>query len=325
MAEEYFLYPPELSDVISKAFAQLHSQVRGTGPTLGVRIDEWMREASHTDHLEEAYKSPTSFPMLLLPWYAENTLAQEPDLDFQTELVYSTVNGYYYIRLIDNLMDGHSGNELNLLTALSFFHTQFQSPYQRYFEHDHPFWEYFRSTWYRSADVTLRDAGLSDIDLRSFIEVSAQKTCASKIPLAAVCYRYAHAEKIERWSRFVDLFGCWHQMWNDIFDWVKDTRNETQTYFLSEGNRKRERGEPLIDWVIREGFDWGISSLDGWMGEMQAMAPGLESPLLVAYLETRSRLFNEQKARAWEDLEAMGDLLSTIKRGLEIDNPHLGG
>jgi hypothetical protein len=309
---------PELSTITREAFLRLHTRALDAGPVLGQRINRWIRDVFKTDQPEEAFKNPISFPMLLLPWYAELSLHPEAEPAFQTDLVYSTVNGYYYIRLMDNLMDGHGEEPSTILPVLNFFHTQFQSPYQQYFKFDHPFWEFFNTTWLHSAEVTLRDADLVQINRDVFIEVCAQKTCAAKIPIAAVFLRYERCASMAGWMRFVDLFGCWHQMWNDLFDWVKDMQYETQTYFLSEARRRKRPEEALFDWVIREGFDWGLAVLDEWMLELQAMASDLESPRLKNYLTERKTLLSKQKAGIIQSLEQSEEFLVSLKKALEI-------
>jgi len=311
------MYDPELSAVIHAAFLRLQDRALAAGPTLGEKIVQWIHSVTKTDRPEEAFMSPGSFPMLLLPWYAERSLRPEPEPAFQTSLVYSTVNGYFYIRLIDNLMDGHGEEKLTLLPALNFFHSQFQSPYQQYFPYDHPFWEFFRATWLHSAEVTLRDAELVQIDRDLFVEVSAQKTCAARIPIAAVFMHYGQPGRLEDWLRFADLFGCWHQMWNDLFDWVKDMQHATQTYFLSEAGRGKRPDEALVDWVIREGFDWGLAILDDWMVDMQELAGELGSSQLQDYLAERQISLSEQKARIIQNLEGSEKLLAALKRAVE--------
>src|SRR6185369_11102253 len=120
------------------------------------------------------------FPLLRLPWWLEKTLRPQPVLTFQADLVYSSMNGYYYIRLLDNVMDGHATVEHRLLPAAGFFHSQFQISYQPYFGSAHPFWNFFKQTWFQSAEVTLRDAALVDVDLPHFRQIASQKVCAGK-------------------------------------------------------------------------------------------------------------------------------------------------
>jgi hypothetical protein len=310
------MYDPELSHCIDKAFLQLQERIHESGSVLGKRITGWIENTYKAGKPQEAFTNPLSFPVLLLPWYAQSTIQAEPEINFQTSLIYSSVNGYYYIRLMDNLMDAHRLDQLTLLPVMNFFHTQFQTPYQKYFKYSHPFWDTFQSIWMHSAEVTLRDAALENIDRDLFVEVSAQKTCAVKIPLAAVFYKYDLQERIDIWFRFIDLFGCWHQMWNDIFDWIKDTKGEVRTYFLSEAQREKRPREPIVDWVLRAGLAWGFSTLDDWMMEMQYLAKELDSPHLETYLEKRNDILAKQKVVAIQKLEKLGKLLSSLKKSL---------
>jgi len=94
---------------------------------------------------EEYFKHPRSFPILLLPWWLEKTLHPCPDAAFQLDLVRSTINGYYYIRLIDNLMDGHATVELKLLPA-SFLLYAIPDGIPTSFPPNHAFWDLLATT-----------------------------------------------------------------------------------------------------------------------------------------------------------------------------------
>lgn len=210
-------------------------------------------------------------------------------------------------------MDGNATVELNLLPALGLFHTQFQTPYQRYFEHDHPFWELFTSVWFTSADVTMVDASLTEVDRTQFMQVAAQKTCAVKIPMAAVCYRYEQPGLITPWAEFVELFGCWHQMRNDLFDWRRDLRNQARTYFLSEAERRKRPAETVAEWVVRDGFAWGLNNLEAWMSELKALARDLKSPELGAYLDLRDTMMGKQKEEVMDGLQNVAKLFALFE------------
>jgi hypothetical protein len=306
------MYDQELSNVITAAFSRLYSALEQTGPFVAQPVLSWMKGLANTAQPEDYFKHPRAFPMLLIPWWVEKTL-QDPDASFQTDLLYSTVNGYYYIRLIDNLMDGNATVELNLLPALNIFHSQFQSPYQRYFEHDHPFWEFFISVWFASAEVTMQDASLTDIDRTHFMQVAAQKTCAVKIPLAAACYRYNYPELIIPWAEFVNLFGCWHQMHNDLFDWRRDMQHQTRTYFLSEAERQKRSAETVAGWVVREGFAWGVETMETWMAELKSLARNLNSPDFGTYLEAREAMMRKREEEVTHGLQNVAKLLALFE------------
>lgn len=279
-------------------------------PTMAEQVSAWMQALAGSASPAAYFTHPAAFPSLLLPWWLEQSLTATPDLSFQANLAYSTINGYYAIRLADNLMDGHATVELQLLPALNFFQTQFQQAYYPYFPAGHPFWDFFNRTWLHSAEVTLLDARLTDLDLAQFEAIAAQKICAAKIPLAAVCYRYERTDLLPAWSRLVDVLGCWHQFLNDLFDWQRDLERRTATYFLSEAERRRKVDESVLTWVVREGFGWGATRAQGWMAVLQALAPALNSPALTAYLQSRAAMVRQQQEEVEAGLQSMARILS---------------
>jgi hypothetical protein len=310
------MYDPELSAIVDAAFARFDAGLEQAAPFMAPRVLAWMQDAGReTAEPADRFKHPASFPMLLLPWWLESTLRSRPDPAFQEDLVFSTINGYLFIRLIDNVMDGHATVEPRLLPALGLFHTQFQTPYQRYFCHEHPFWAFFTDTWFASADITVQDAGAVDLDSQQFEWVAARKTCAVKIPLAAVCYHLARPDLIAPWSQLVDRFGCWHQMLNDLFDWRRDMQHDTPTYVLSEASRRKGPAESVAGWIMREGFEWGMDQLQAWMVELKALARGLDSPALAAYLETREVTLLEQAQQVRAGFENMRRLAAALQIG----------
>ena len=274
------------------------------------QAESWIDHLADTENPADYFKHALAFPMLLLPWWMEQTLHSQPDVDFQADLIYSSLNGYYFIRMIDNVMDGHGATEQKLLPMLGFFHTRFHATYQAYFASDHPFWPLFMSISASSAENALRDAVLTDIDLAEFIAISGQKVCGGKIPLAAVAHHYNHPELFQAWQRFHDRSGCWHQMYNDLFGWLKDLEHQTPSYFLSEGNRRKRPEQSIAAWVIHEGFAWGIDLLDTWLGELRLLAEPLHSRELSAYLDERHRLLQQQCVRVTHTFDSLDRLLN---------------
>jgi hypothetical protein len=303
------MYDPSLSKLITAAMARLQADLAQSAPFMAGPVSAWMKHLAGAGEPADYFQHPLAFPALLLPWWLEQSLTPSSSLLFQADLAYSTINGYYAIRLMDNLMDGQATVELNLLPALHFFETQFQAAYRPYFAGDHPFWTYFAAIWFHSADVTMHDAALSDIDLAQFEQIAAQKTCAAKIPLAAVCYRYNSPQLIEAWANLVDGLGGWHQFLNDLFDWQRDDRRGGCTYFLSQAARQRRPDESVAGWVIREGFEWGIGQLQGWMAALKKQAARLDSPPLLAYLETRDLMLHQQVKAVRPGLQNLARLL----------------
>lgn len=288
------MYPDPLNHIIDTTIQRLDTELAQTPPFMQQQVRPWLEHLAGSNALATYFKHPLAFPAILLPWWMSPT----PDPAFLETLTYSTINGYYYIRLIDNVMDAHTTTERHLLPALNFFHSQFQMPYTSYFPATHPFWEVFKATWFESAAATMQDATLTNITLADFQRISARKTCATRIPLAAVSYY--HKLPLAPWTDFVDLFGGWHQLHNDLFDWQRDHAQGTPTYFLAEAARRRHPGEPVAVWVAREGFAWAVHQLNEWLHTLTDKAAGLGNPALLTYLETRQAMFNTrcQQARA---------------------------
>lgn len=298
-----------ISQLIDQAIERMLDAMRHEAPHIARQTEQWVKGLAGTERPGDYFRHPLAFPMLLLPWWMEQTLHPNPDLRFQADLIYSSINGYYYIRMIDNVMDGHSTVEQQLLPVVGLFHTHFHAVYHAYFAHGHPFWLLFRSICLQSAESAVRDAALGEIDLATFRQIAGKKVVGGKIPLAAVSHRYEVPHLYEHWQEFYDKLGCWHQMYNDLFGWLKDLRNQTPSYFLSEARRRKQPGQTPAEWVIHEGFSWGLALLSNWLGELQALAAELNSPELMAYLQDRQTLLQGQSATATRTLRSLDRLL----------------
>ena len=234
-------------------------------PASSAEIAAWLEQVHHAPPAA-SFLTPHAFPLLLLPWFLEKAIQpSDPDLKFREDVVFTTMNLYYYLRFIDNIIDNDALSDVRLLPALSFFHVNLQTPLQKYFDGGHPFWDFFLRIWLHCADVTIADCSRTSFDAEEFVAIAAKKTSAAKIPLAAVCHRYGRQDLVEPWLDFHDVLGCWHQMWNDLRDWTADERNGIATYFLSHARQAKGPNETIAEWVIREGYDWGLTTLDGWM------------------------------------------------------------
>lgn len=298
----------QLSNIITQSTQRLLNELEQTAPALHTPINEWMRSLAGGLAPEAYFKHPLAFPTLLLPWWVEQSFGLEPNLSLHADIAYSSINGYYFIRMIDNVMDDDSEVEKKLLPALAFFHTEFQTAYQKYFPPAHPFWELYRSVWFGTAQAAVGDAQLSAIDLDAFKKLSAQKVSAAMIPVAAICHYHQRLDAQPKWFEFVDCIGRWHQMFNDVFDWYKDSQSGSQTYFLSEAKRLKKEDETEMIWIIREGFGYGCDILRGWMKEAQNIANELNSPPMIAYLEGRSKLFEERANASVQGFEVLSKL-----------------
>ena len=264
-----------------------------TPPGVARQLIDWMASLSPTGVAADYFTQRTMFPMLLLPEWMAAAAAVPLDQQFQADLAYSTVNGYYFIRMLDNVMDDHATVEAQLLPMSAFFHCEFHSVYQRYFDSSHPFWEWFESLWLTSAGVVCREVALPDLDLDGFREIAANKLCAAKIPLVALHYFCGERLALASWLQFADRLAEWWQFLDDLMDWHKDQARGACTYFLCEGRRRKHPRESLHQWVAREGFQWGIDTLNCWMRVLKTLSAQLGSMGATRFLDDRIRMLDE--------------------------------
>jgi hypothetical protein len=283
------LYDAQFRKMVNDACLRIQAELMRGAPFLAEPVCGWMSHLSPTSDAAEYFLQPRTFPLLLLPWWAARTFAAEPDREFLADVVYSTVNGYYYIRLLDNLMDGHGTVELKILPATAFFHTEFQAAYHKYFDAAHPFWDIFRSAWFSGSDAVAREFDLDRIDEAEFERVTVVKLAGARIPLAAVAFRHDAGERLQCWEEFALALARWSQMEDDLFDWHDDLRRGKTSHFLTEA-RRHQGLETVEAWVIREGFQRGIASLQRELDALRHLVPPLNSPDVIRYLNLRQTI-----------------------------------
>ena len=128
-----------------QSIERLTSTLSAETPELARATAGWMRSLSSAEPADY-FTHPEAFPMLLLPWWMEESIIGSADPEFQAEIAYSSVCGYYFVRVLDDLMDGDNPPPAPVLPAMIVFHTEFQQAYGRLFPADHPFWDSFRRT-----------------------------------------------------------------------------------------------------------------------------------------------------------------------------------
>lgn len=292
-------YPPELRLLVRQAVHRSQRRLRGKAPTLAGHALVWMRRLAGGAEPDAYFVHPEAFPMLLLPWWLESTIRAVPAAGFQRDVVYSSVSGYYFVRMIDDLMDGERPPGPEVLPALTFLHGEFRQTYYRYFPYGHPFWEACDDAALASAETASRDAGSGTVDRARFLEISSRKIAGAGVPIAAVCHRYERTDLLTPWYELVDRIGRWHQMLNDIRGWSRDLDGGRPTYFLSHGSEEVGPDGSIAEWVIGDGLAWGAAQLEAWLDELLELAAVLGSPPLMAYLEERGRSL----AAEWRALE----------------------
>lgn len=286
MADES-LYEAYLGGLVADAAERLVADLERHGPSMRVLVERWMTDLAVGGAPQQYFDYEAAYPIFLLPWWLAGSLRSNGDDGFLADVVYSTMSGYYYIRLLDNLMDGHATTERDILPAAGFFHMQFQSAYAAHFPADHGFWAIFRREWTACAEATILDHGLDSVDRQTFLDVSARKMRAGFIPVAAVCLRYGRSDLLDPWRAYCDLLARCVQMTDDVFDWHDDLGHQSATYFLTEASRRTRPGESVPSWVVREGFGWGVETVRGWLGELRTLSDALECRPALEYVDRR--------------------------------------
>jgi hypothetical protein len=303
-------HPSELPPLVSEAYARLRRRLQSGAPTLAPSVLEWTQTLSGRSSPEGYFTHPEAFPMLLVPWWLEEVIRGTPDIRFQADLVYSTMCGYYFVRMIDNLMDGESPPEAQLLPALTVLHTEFIQTYHGHFPFGDPFWEVLSEASLASAEMASRDASMGSVTRTEFVDTSARKTVGVHIPVAAVIHRYRRTELLEPWFSFLDRFGRWHQMLNDIVGWRVDLQHGRRTYFLR--NAPSDNYAAVGEWVLSEGFRSGFAELDAWMDEAIVAASALGSSPLLTYLASRRHRVEATRNELMRKLEYLDGLFSNL-------------
>lgn len=228
--------------------------------------------------------------MLRVPFWLARRGALEFDRQFLCDVAYSTLSGFLFIRLVDDVMDGDSAGEerRRILPAVAYFQSRFELPYCRHFAADHLFWTYFFRSWDEHADATTADAFCETFTLDSFRNIAGRKFSATKVPLAAAAFRYSTPNVIGPWHEFIDRLGAYCQLSNDLFDWHHDDKFENTTYIRSEWLLRRSEGESLACWIVREGFDWGQALLTEWGLEMERQVAALGCPEALQWMAARN-------------------------------------
>ncbi len=300
---------------------RIGADLEASSPALANQVLLWIRRISPGSEPAAHFLNVRMFPILRFPEYVVQSLAVLPDDAFHGSLISSTVHGYYYIRLIDDIVDGDRDLELErkILPVSGYFLSQFQFGYQKYFSAEHEFWQIFRRLWTASAAASAEDAMQRTVSCSDFERVSSRKFSAAGIPVAATCLHYGRADLVPAWLDLVDGLGRWSQMVDDILDWHQDRNLDRATYFLTEGERQRRREESLEEWILREGCDWGFNLLNEWMNRLQQSASLLGSLGLMEYLAGRKAWAAEQRSTLRDGLAELARLADILGQATRVN------
>jgi hypothetical protein len=289
--------------------AQLATEELGSGASpLSEHTRRWLATRCDLNHPENYFLHSQSLAILGFPWWLEESLCGAADPGFQVDLMFSTINAYYFTRMLDDIMDGHA-IERAAMPALYPFHLRFVRPYQKYFDYGSAFWREFERILMITVEAVAGEASLKEITAEDFIRFSARKPAAAMIPMAAVCVHYGRLDMLAPWESVLTSFARWHQMRDDVMDWSSDMQAGQPTWLLTEAARRRTGGESVAAWMGREGFHWARTVMDHRINETLEAASGLKSQALMFYLEQRNELFSQQIANMITMAEAFAGLL----------------
>jgi hypothetical protein len=278
------------TEVLGRAMARLELYVRGAGPVLSGHVLPWMSGLALPGSPHWSYFiHQRGFPFLALPWWLEESIAGKVDSVFQEDLILSSMSAYYYIRLVDQIMDERDAPERALLPAAGVFLMAFLEPYRQRFPPGDPFHEQLAALWSLSAEVTLDDGMQREIDETAFRKAGGRKQCAALVPVEAVLHFHGRTDLSPAWENFFRTFGLWHQMEDDVFDWKDDIEKGRTTYLISEARRHDSAGTSAgaAAWILREGLQWAFECLEGWWADANQAAKELGCPQLQDWMVAR--------------------------------------
>lgn len=306
--------PPGFAPLLQASHERLCRELTQHAPALCQTLLPWMHQRAAKGLSPTAYFThPLAFPLLLLPWWLDESLGGDTDAALHADLLLSSMAGYYLIRLIDDVMDRAPEAAPQLLPAVAVLHVQFQLAYTRWFPANHPFWPGFHTAWARCNEAAVVEAGLAHIDEAAFLQVSAPKVSAGVIPLAALAWHRHGGALPAPWAALLPLLCAFHQRHNDLFDWKRDLDSGAVTHFLSRGRRQMRPGESMLDWVVREGFAQEVQQQRAELDAMQAQAAEIVSPGLRGWLQLRRDMLDHAAAEARAGLDAAAPLLRALQ------------
>jgi hypothetical protein len=294
--------------------AQLATQeLNSSTSPLWVHTRRWLATRCDLSHPEDYFLHSQSLAILGFPWWLEESLRGVADPAFQADLMFSTINAYYFTRMLDDIMDGHA-IERAAMPALYPFHLRFMRPYQKYFDYSSAFWGEFERILMITVEAVAGEASLEKITEEDFIRFSARKPAAAVIPLAAVCVHYGRIDMLALWESVLTSFARWHQMRDDIMDWSSDMQAGQPSWLLTEAARRRNAEEPVAAWMGREGFRWAKNVMDRRIKETLEAASELKSQALLSYIQQRNELFSKQIGNMIATADAFAGLLAMDQR-----------
>lgn len=289
---------PPLDIVVADAVDALFAEAVARMPKVGPDLVEWCRALAGGASPDRYFLHAKAFPAVHLgDWALEATGGADSAL--RRDIVRSTVAGYYFVRMVDDVTDDGCSSATRLLPTAGFLHHAFERPYRSWFPHDHPFWSGFADLWARSSEASAVDLSLDAIDETRFVEISAKKVIGALIPVSAVFHARGAADVPAQWTALVELIARYHQLSNDLAGWQADLAAGRNTWFLSRG--RVSNAVTILDWWIDEGLAWAQEQRSAWLRELATQAASSGSPGILTWVRQRA-----EDDRATDDVVQAG-------------------
>jgi hypothetical protein len=294
---------PVLEEFVSNALLRFEANLNAALPRTAPQLRRYLQGVPAWPEHVFAVRN---YPHFLLPYWFSPSANRIADVEFQTDLIYSSLNGYYSVRLCDNIADNDSPPELRKLApCILYFACEAIRPYRKHFSATDEFWHSLDTFLALQAEASAADSFLKDVGTETFASLSSRKFTGTKIPMSAVHCRYpALKRSFEQWLLFVDCLSNFAQFNNDFFDWRHDSIYGIVTYISSEW-RRQAPGASITEWFLREGFDWGVGELKLRFENVRLRGEELGNEAVVAWLIARRRALDDDIGRVLAGLNVL--------------------
>jgi len=168
------------------------------------------------EDLSKALQRPEAFPSLPLLWWTASLVGFE-DEQALDELSYGTLMGYLFIRIQDDVLDGHTKSE-NLLVANA-AQERFQEVFRRHFGTKHRFWDIWLSWLVDFSAATAWEIQEHRNRRQTFttpdLDRLGEKFLPAAAPPAALAFTAGRDELVRPIRELVTTLGSGLQLIND--------------------------------------------------------------------------------------------------------------
>src|SRR5436190_3566375 len=96
-------WDPEFQQIVSGAVERLSSDIARLAPGFAIPLHTWMAALAGSSN-PAGYFLCGRGSFLSFAWYLERSFRPEIDVQFQSDLAYSSVSAYYFVRLVDDVV-----------------------------------------------------------------------------------------------------------------------------------------------------------------------------------------------------------------------------